>query len=202
LKERPYQLDIGKDTLVLRTTSFKAEKGSVLHEGIYNREFVSSLAAAAVGGVVVFLLSVFLGHGAMNYVIGGAVFVVTFPLFRKFFFWEPFLLTGIDRVRGEVTITLRKPFGGGEVRNPLAQLKDIKVHHTRVEIPNPDAAEFVERIALQHGTVTPGLGEADEFYSVELVFDGRETSVFVSKKMDEAISVMERLREFVFATQP
>lgn len=199
MKERPYQLDIGKDRLVLRTTSFRAEKGSVLHEGIYNREFVSSLAAAAVGGMVVFLLAVFFGHGAMNYVIGGGVFIVVFPLFRKFLFWEPFLLTGIDRARGEVTVTLRKPLVGGVIRKPLDHLKDIKVHHTREEIPNPDAVEFVERISLQHGTVTPGLGEAKEFYSVNLVFEDDVISVFVSGKNDEALSVAESLRSFVFS---
>jgi hypothetical protein len=44
---KTYQLDIKDNILIFRTTFFKAEKGSVLHSGIYNRELASSLLAGA-----------------------------------------------------------------------------------------------------------------------------------------------------------
>lgn len=199
MKEKPYQLNVEKDTLVLKAGSFRAEKGSVLHEGIYNREFISSLAAAVLGGTVVFALAVFFDLGIMNYVAGGVVFVVSFPLLRAYIFRESFLLTEIDRAKGTVTIRLRKPFGSRTVTEPMDRLKEVRVHHTRIEVENRDAVEFVEKISLQHGTVIPGFGQAEELYSVELMFDGKGTSVFVSKEQDRAEAVMREVRDFVFA---
>jgi hypothetical protein len=48
--------------------------------------------------------------------------------------------------------------------------------------------------------VTPGLGEAKEFYTVELAFkDGWKTTVFASGDRAEAEEVRERFRSFIIA---
>src|SRR5512139_4099207 len=43
-----YQIENNENGVVVRTTSFKTERRSVLHSGIFNRELASSLAAGAV----------------------------------------------------------------------------------------------------------------------------------------------------------
>jgi len=199
LKERPYKLNVSNDILVLKAGSFRVEKGSVLHEGIYNREFISSLAAATLGGVVVFGLAILFDLGIMNYIVGGAVFVISFPVLRAYVFRETFLTTEINRAKGEVTLLLRKTIGTELTRKPIEKLEDIHLRHTKIEVENPDAVEFVEKISLQHGTVIPGFGEAEELYSVELVFDGRETSVFVSKDREKTEKLVKEMRDFAFS---
>ena len=46
-KERTYQMYTEKDKLIFRTSSYRAEKTSVLHAGVYTKEFSSMLSASA-----------------------------------------------------------------------------------------------------------------------------------------------------------
>ena len=41
--DRPYRIKISEGKMIFQTASYKAEKGSVLHSGIYNSEMTSRL---------------------------------------------------------------------------------------------------------------------------------------------------------------
>ena len=71
--DREYQLRIRGHVLSFRTGAFRAEAGSALHSGIYNRELVSSLAS---GAVIVVLAIAAVARGVsigLPHFIGAAV---------------------------------------------------------------------------------------------------------------------------------
>ena len=45
---KTYNIETKGDRLIFSTSSFKAERGSVLHKGIYNKEFTSVLLSSAI----------------------------------------------------------------------------------------------------------------------------------------------------------
>jgi len=192
-----YRLEIEDSRVTLKTTSFKAERGSVLHSGIYNREFSSSLVAAAAAAAVLVFFALRFELQLVHYIAAAAVFIIVFPLARGYLFKEPCLETVFDRDAKTVSITLRKPLGSRSIERPLDSLDDIRIRHTRIEPENPDGVAFVKRIALQHGTVIPGFGQAEDFYSVELRFDGEGHVILTTRTESEARAVVDKLRRYV-----
>ncbi len=187
--------------LILQARSFEAERGSVLHGGIYTRELSSSLVAAAAAGAVLVYYALGKGLGLVHYVAAVVVFVVLFPVARFFIFREPFAETVFDRDDGTVSITVRKPFGGRRIQRPLGSLRSVGVRHVRIEPENPDGVDFVKRIALQHGTVIPGFGEPRDFFILELAFDSEVFSVLTLGDREEAEDVAARVRSFIAARE-
>ncbi len=61
MNEKPYHIESRGNTVVLSTASFRTERKSVLHRGVFNRELASSLAAGAVLVVIGFFLPSGLG---------------------------------------------------------------------------------------------------------------------------------------------
>jgi hypothetical protein len=195
--ERDYTLGIKKDRLVFRSTSFRAERGSVLHSGIYNRELTSSLAA---GGLVA-ALSVALFYAGVDstplHLAGYALlFVVLFVLLRVYVFYEEFLETVIDK--GEKTLSVfRKGLPSEKSAVPLSELAGIRKGYTAIVPENPDGVRFVEKIALQHGTVIPGFGDVKEYHTVNLEFrDGDTLMVFSTEDDATAEEVLGIMRKF------
>ncbi|MBI3592450.1 MAG: hypothetical protein HY099_03050, partial [Nitrospirae bacterium] len=80
--EVSYQIEIKDNVLVFRTTSFKAEKGSVLHSGIYNRELASSLAAGACITLAGFFFAFRDKITAIHFIAALFLFAVLFLFFR------------------------------------------------------------------------------------------------------------------------
>ncbi len=192
-----YRMEIEDNRVTLRTTSFKAERGSVLHSGIFNREFSSSFVAVAVSAAVLVLFGLRGELQLLHYVMAAAVFIVVFPLARLYLFKEPCLETVFDLDAGSVSITLRKPFGSSSIKRSLDSLDDIRISHIRFEPENPDGVAFVKRIALQHGTVIPGFGQVEDFYNVELRFDGEGFIILTTGTEAEAGAVVDKLRKYV-----
>ncbi len=192
-----YRVEIEGSRVTLRTTSFKAERGSVLHSGIYNREFSSSLVAVTVSAAVLVFFALRHELQILHYVMAVAVFIVVFPLARFYLFKEPCLETVFDLDAESVSITLRKPFGSSSIKKPLDSLDDIRISHLRMEPENPDGVAFVKKIALQHGTVIPGFGQVEDFYNVELRFDGEGFIILTTKTESEARAVVDKLRKYV-----
>ncbi|NOZ25433.1 MAG: hypothetical protein GXO94_05010 [Nitrospirae bacterium] len=192
-----YRVEIEDSRITLKTTSFAVERGSVLHSGIYNREFSASLVGAAAAAAVLVFFALRGELQPVHYIVAAAVFVAAFPLARVFLFKEPCLETVFDLGEKTVSITLRKPFGSRTLRRRLDSLADIRIVHTRIEPENPDGVAFVKRIALQHGTVIPGFGQTEDFYSVELRFDGEAFTVLTTRTESEANAVVEKLRKYV-----
>ncbi len=193
-KER-YKLSIEEGRVVLVARTFRAEKGSVLHSGIFSRELASSFVGA--GLTLVFLVVVYFTAGVslLSYALAAVLFALTTLLSRIFLFKEPFLETLIDK-RG-FTITLHRPLFKKRVQKSLSQLKDVRVEHRRFEPENPDAVEFVEKIALQHGTVIPGFGKPQDFYNLVLDFDDQSLVILTSDSRDDVEGVLVKLRSFL-----
>ncbi|HET6514669.1 MAG TPA: hypothetical protein VFG09_05865 [Thermodesulfovibrionales bacterium] len=192
-----YDLMIKDDTLILRTSSFRAEKGSVLHSGIYNRELASSLAA---GGVLMLLGFFFAASGkitVVHLVSGAAVFAVLFLVSRRFLFREVILEALFDRVNDRIDTSVRKIVGSVRQVHKMSELSGICLDHVTVQPENPDGIRVVEKIALQHGTVIPGFGKIKEFHVVQLDFSGERVSIFSSGKKEEAEALIARLKGFV-----
>jgi hypothetical protein len=197
-KSVDYQISVKNGRLVLRTSSFRAERGSVLHSGIYNRELTSSLAASALLALIFVALVLAGVDVSLIYVIPAAVFFAGFFIFfRKALFYEESLDAVIDRASGLIEVTTRR-FPVKTESFALSDLAAVRQGHVVITPENPDGVQFVEKIALQHGTVIPGFGEVREFHTVELEFkNGRMVRVFSSEQEAEAARVTKSLKEYV-----
>jgi hypothetical protein len=195
---QPYQLTAEDSRLLLMTSSFRAERGSVLHSGIYNRELTSSLASGTLVGAV-FLALVMAGvEVTAAYVVPAVIlFGGLFVLFRKAVFYEEQLEAVFDRAGRVITVVVRR-FPKRRYTYPLDELADIREDHIVMTPENPDGISFVEKIAAQHGAAIPGFGETKEFYTVDLEFkDGRRMRVFSSREESGAGQLRMRLKEFI-----
>ena len=98
--KRGYSLEKHDDHLVFTTSSFRAEKSSVLHSGIFNYEFRSLLSASAVSGIVFVLVAVRYRVTFVLILITVAVFITVFILLRRFVFRERSLKVDFDSSKG------------------------------------------------------------------------------------------------------
>ncbi len=192
-----YSLHISGDRVVLRTTSFRAERGSVLHSGIYSRELAASLFSGAVVTVLLFVFALWQRPSTVHFVVAALVFAVLVPLSRFYIFKEPELNSIFDPGADMIKITLRAPLKRRSIIKQMSQLRAIRVQHQRYEVENPDGVEFVKKIALQHGQVMPEFGRPEEFYSLVLEFEDEGISVLTLKDPAEVNSVVEKLKRFL-----
>lgn len=198
MKGPSYQMQREDGRLVFRTPSFRAERGSVLHVGIYNRELTSSLAAAALLLVIFFLLLLAGVRVTALYAVPAiGLFAAFFIFFRRMVFYEEYLEAVIDKAREAVTISVKR-FMGKTRTYSLKDLVGVREEDIVITPENPDGIAFVEKIALQHGTVIPGFGEEKEYFTVELEFSGgRRERIFSSEEATEALEVVGVLKEFL-----
>lgn len=198
MDEGYYSIKTGAERLILKTKSFRAEKGSVLHGGIFNKELASSFAAAIFASGVPAFFALYYGKiGPVHFITAAAIFAVVFPLCRVFVFRDHCLETIFDGKAGTVSITLISTFRKRIVGKPLESVSDIRINHVRIGPENPDGAAVVEKIALQHGTVIPGLGKTKEFYNIDLVFNGKHYTVLTTESESDARKVVERLKHYI-----
>ena len=190
----PYQIEKRENAVVVRATSFRAERRSVLHSGVFNREFASSLAA----GAVILVISFFFAHyDKMNAVYFAAmllIFAALFVMFRIYVFREAVLETEFDGQRRVITLSLKRTLGGGVRTYPMDELKGIVLEHFSMEPENIDAVQLVERVAVQHGTVIPGFGKTEEFYTVKLDVGAEKPLIFSSRERKGAESMVAELK--------
>ena len=193
-----YTLAKDATRIIFRTISFVADKGSVLHSGIYNREFSSVLASFALAGISYFLLVMSFGKENFFYAVFMVLFIGTFPLFRTYVFRERYLETVFDRTVARVEMShawLRRKV---LLSMPLESIAGIWIDTKKTEVVNRDGVEFVEKISAQHGTVIPGFGEETTFYSLKLRFsDGTERTIFAESSMQDVISVHDEIKGFL-----
>jgi hypothetical protein len=197
--EKSYQIEMSGQSLVFRTSSAKAEKGSVLHSGIFNRELASFLAA---GSILTLLGLYFARYGRIHtlHVIAGIVlFAVISLLLRKYLFHEPMLRAVFDGKKGTVSISHRGILFQKREGFPLTGISGITLNRVILRPENPDGIEIVEKIALHHFVVIPGFGETEEFFTVQLDFGEKNVMLFSSRKKEEAEEVHGRLKGFIDA---
>ncbi len=190
-----YILNRQTDRLLFKTTKFIAEKGSVLHSGIYNRELTSSMAAGAtlVALGLIFADSIKLTMYFWGYLL--TAFVALFLGFRYIVFREPLLVLEVDREKGQVTITTRHGLFKKTKAFGLSDLSGIDMGYSVSEPQNPDGVKVVEGIALQHFTVIPGFGQPTEFYTVRILkADGEIVVIFATGDKSEAEGLLKDLQ--------
>jgi hypothetical protein len=193
-----YKMAIKGGRLVFRTTSFKVEGGSFLHGGIFNRELASSLASGAMT-LLSFIALYFAGVSLkpVYFLLALSLFAAFFVFFRMFVFYEAYLEAVIDKVRYSASI-FRKGFISKKMSFPLDEIDSVGGGITIIAPENPDGVRVVEKIALQHGTVIPGFGEAKEFHTVHMELKGgRGIVLFSSTDRSEAKAVLADLKEFI-----
>jgi hypothetical protein len=197
-KSVAYAFDTSDTVLAYKTTRFNAEKGSVLHSGVYNRETASTLAAGACIILLGFFFASRLQLSKIYFVACMLLFVPLFLFFRTFIFRETILLVVIDKKNEVVTIMRKGPLRTKKQLFPLAELEDVREDYKEVITDNPDGVKIVEKIALQHGTVIPGFGEKSEFYTVSFEFSNAASLlVFSSGDYAEADDVMRTFKKFI-----
>ncbi|MEW6738759.1 MAG: hypothetical protein AB1325_02485 [Nitrospirota bacterium] len=193
-----YQIDIKDNMLIFRTSSFRAEKGSVLHSGIYNRELSSSLAAGALVMLLGFFFAVRFKTTAVHFIAALLLFVIFFIVFRTYIFLETVLCVAVDKKNGNIDIALERIFGKRRITSPLSELDNIRQDYLAVTPENPDGIKLVEQVALQHGTVIPGFGKTAEFYTVEMEFkNGKRITIFSSEEPAEANEIAIKIKNFI-----
>jgi hypothetical protein len=193
-----YSLSKNESRLAFRTTNFIADQGSVLHSGVYNREFSSWLASFTFAGIAYFFLVMSFGKEIVFYATFMVLFIGTFPLFRKYVFREQFLETVIDRAEAKIII-IRHGIRKKVLETiPMANIKGIWIDTQKTEIVNRDGVEFVQKISAQHNAAIPGFDEETIFYSLKLRrADGTNRTIFAESSMQDVISVYDEIKEYL-----
>lgn len=197
-EDREYHLGIRGNILRFRTGAFRAEAGSALHSGIYNRELVSSLASGAVL-VIMALVAVLYGVsiGKYHYIAAIVLFAVLTLVARVYIFYEEYLDLSIDRNKGLVNVFIKK-MRVKRVIKPLNELTGVMKGYVLLAPENLDGVDFVKRISMQHGMVIPGFGETKEYHSVHLEFGDLDTlSIFCTEDQEVAEAVYQVIKKFI-----
>lgn len=196
-----YQIDIKGNMLMFETTSFKAERGSILHSGIYNRELASSLAAGACITAAGFFFAYRVKITAGYFFAALILFVILFLMFRTYVFREPLLRLLIDKDKGDIEISAGNILSVRKLLFPAVELEKIRQDYVSIVPENPDGVKIVENISLQHGTVIPGFGKTLEFYTVELEFKNSERiMIFSSGEPSEADEIAAKIKNYLKIT--
>jgi hypothetical protein len=175
-----YQLKIKGSKLVFKTSSFKAEKTSVLHSGVYTKEFSSMLFASAAG-----LAAYMLTGGrppVVRYTILIIIFAAAFLLAGKYIFKERELQVVFDRKDKTVYVLQSGLFTKKRENVPFANIKSVDIGNRQFVPENIDGINFVQKISAQHGSAVPGLGEVEEFITLSLqLTDGSERIIYAAR---------------------
>jgi hypothetical protein len=196
--DRQYTICKEEDRLIFTTPAYKVGPDSVLHSGIYNREFSSMLASAAVAGMIYAIVAM----NSHNRLISSMVFLALFAagvlFFRKFIFRESLMKAVFDAASGETKIYTT--WITEKLRETIAirSIKEIRIERRKQEVENPDAVQFVEKISAQHGTVIPGFGKEKVLFLLKLLLeDGTERTIYSGDSMQDVISAHEAIKEFL-----
>lgn len=183
MNNKKYQVKVEKDRLLFTTTSFKAEKKSVLHEGIYTKEFSSMLLASA--ACVFVYTAIYSTGGEITFIrllIIILTFIAAFLGSMRFLFREKYLEVVFDRTDKTVRITLKGSIKKNIEEIPMDNIKSIDVGSKKFTPENIDGIKFVEKISLQHGSFIPGLGDEEEFITLSLrLTDGSERLIYAER---------------------
>ncbi len=180
-QNKSYSLKTEGETLTFRTTSFNAEKSSVLHSGVYSRESTSILFASGISTFAYVLLSPSIGGPAL-YAALAFVLASSFMLSRKYIFREKILEVSFNKQSGIAKIVLSGAFKRKAEEIALDDITSVETGSKKFEPVNKDGADFVQKISVQHGSAVPGLGEAEEFVTLSLKLkDDSERIIYAAK---------------------
>ncbi|MFZ2197045.1 MAG: hypothetical protein WAV13_04880 [Thermodesulfovibrionales bacterium] len=195
---RNYTVIIEEDKLIFATPTYRADPDSVLHSGIYNREFSSALSSAAIAGFVYMLVAFNTGNTIVRSLVFLLTFTVGFPFFRKFVFKEGLLEMVFNSAAGEVKIYTSWITKRLKETISIKNIKGISIESRKHEVENPDAVRFVKQISLQHGTVIPGFGEEKVLFLLKLhLSDGSERTIYSDSNMQDVLTAYDEIKVFL-----
>lgn len=184
-----YKLIITPEHLTFKTFFYKAEKGSILHNALMNRETTSLIVASFISGLLFVLFAINFMIGTLEYVEFIILFGLLFLFFRMSIFKERplevmFLKDGV-RIKYPSFIIKR-------VENfNMNKVKSISVVKRIFNIENPEGAEIVKKISLQHGTVIPDFTESQELYLLLLELKDETNRVIYADRRSERIKHLQ-----------
>jgi hypothetical protein len=193
-----YRTEKTGDILIFKTAYFSAERGSVLHSGIYNRDFASALSSLCVAGLVYLVVVMNLKKGILPHVVFLVVFAAGFLFLRGFVFKERYMETVLDRAAGRAEIYM---VGITKKKKDSVAIKDINnvlIERRKSAVENPDGVEFVQKISSQHGMAIPGFGEEKIFFLLKLkLSDGTDRLIFADGDMQGVIKAHNEIKAFL-----
>ena len=196
--DRKYSINKVGDKLFFMTPAYRTEIESVLHSGIYNREFTSVLASAVIAGIVFVIVAINTGGSLIQWLVFLLVFAAGFPLFRTFVFRESLMEVVFNRTAGHAEVSVIGNKKRLKETIPLSSIKDISIESRRRKVENPDAVKFVEKISLQHGTVIPGFGKETIIFLLRLhLNDDSERIIFSDDRMLDVIAAHDEIKDFL-----
>ena len=189
-----YELIIMDNTLTFITASFKAETTSVLHSGVYSKEFSSMLLASGLC-VLVYMYADFIESTVIRSAILILFFIVFFYGSRTYVFYDKKMEVTFDNNDGVVRIK-RPGFIFRKTETiPVSTVSSVEMGSRKFTPDNPDGVAFVEKISAQHGSFIPGLGEEEEFVTLSLMLtDGTDRLIFAGHIDDEPEIPLGKIR--------
>jgi hypothetical protein len=142
---KKYQMKVDQDKLVFITSSFKAEKTSVLHPGVYTKEFASMLFASA--ACIFAYISTDLASiksAIMRYIILIVIFVVAFLGANKYIFKERYLEADFNKSDKTVNIVRSGLITKKSEKIPFAKIKSVDLGIKKFVPENIDGIDFVQ----------------------------------------------------------
>jgi hypothetical protein len=196
--EKRYKIERTGALLLFKTEHFSAERESVLHKGIYNKEFASVLSSLAVAGLIYTALAIEHKKAILPHVAFAVIFIGGYPLFRMFVFKDRYLEALFDLSKGLAEISISGLLGKNKESLPLSAVKSVLIESKKIGVENPDAVEFVEKISAQHGTVIPGFGQEKTFFMLKLkLADGSDRMVYADTEMQDVIDAHDEIKGFL-----
>lgn len=196
---KKYQIKVENDRLIFTTTSFQAEKESVLHKGIYTKEFASMVFASAIC-LFVYMNIAFISYEIVfiHYLTIIFVFIIAFLGSRKLLFKEKYIEVIFNKADNTVSITRLGVITKNIEKIPLDNIKSVDVGSKKFIPENIDGIKFVERISLQHGSFVPRLGDEEEFIILSLrLTDGSERIIYAGKVEEEPEIPLKEIKDFL-----
>ncbi len=189
-----YELSIMDNILTFTTSSFKAEKTSVLPSGVYSKEFSSMLLASALC-VIVYMFSDVIENTFFRSALFLLCFITFFYGSRKYIFCDKKLKVEFDNNRKSAIISRPGFIMIKKEEIPFSNIRSVDIGHRKFTPDNPDGVAFVEKISAQHGSYVPGLGEEEEFVTLSLILtDGTERVIFAGHIEDEPGIPLNKMR--------
>jgi hypothetical protein len=197
-QEKSYSIKSEGMMLIFRTSTFKADKSSVLHSGVYSREFNSILFASGICMLAYILLSSSMAGPALYAALTFAL-ASSFLLSRKFLFREKILEVCFNKQSGTARLTLTGTFTKKTEEMALSDIVSVDIGNKRFEPANKDGADFVQKISVQHGSPVPGLGEPEEFITLSLKLNNGSERTIYAVNVKEGLEVpVQEIKEFIF----
>ncbi len=178
-----YQIKTENDRLVFTTSSFRAEKTSVLHSGVYTKEFSSMLFASAVAVFAHMAISyINVNTAVYRYLMIVFLFAVSFLGANKFIFKKTHIEVIFDKPEKTALITRYGIIIKKTEKIPFSSIKSVELGSRKFVPENIDGIEFVQRISAQHGSAMPELSNEEEFITLSLsLTDGSEKIIYAAR---------------------